>query len=118
MRALTGLSLRTRGHVGRPRIAAGTRVDYVDLRYRNGFVARVPGFREKAAEAGMSTNYRALRKKCMVKESKNLVVATRRRNVEDRRDGRGSETRRIELEIHRHGIATVTRTQEGRRRQH
>jgi cell division protein FtsQ len=25
----------------------GTRVDYVDLRYRNGFVARVPGFREK-----------------------------------------------------------------------
>ena len=27
---------------------AGTRVDYVDLRYRNGFVARVPGFREKA----------------------------------------------------------------------
>ena len=26
---------------------AGTRVDYVDLRYRNGFAARVPQFREK-----------------------------------------------------------------------
>ena len=26
---------------------AGTRVDYVDLRYRNGFAARVPAFREK-----------------------------------------------------------------------
>jgi cell division protein FtsQ len=32
----------------------GTRVDYVDLRYRNGFVARVPGFREKAAKNGTS----------------------------------------------------------------
>jgi cell division protein FtsQ len=26
----------------------GTRVDYVDLRYRNGFAARVPSFKEKA----------------------------------------------------------------------
>ena len=26
---------------------AGTRVDHVDLRYRNGFAARMPGFREK-----------------------------------------------------------------------
>jgi cell division protein FtsQ len=28
----------------------GTRVEYVDLRYRNGFAARVPAFREKAAK--------------------------------------------------------------------
>jgi cell division protein FtsQ len=28
---------------------AGTRVDHVDLRYRNGFAARVPGFHEKPA---------------------------------------------------------------------
>ena len=27
----------------------GTRIDHVDLRYRNGFAARVPGFREKPA---------------------------------------------------------------------
>jgi len=31
---------------------AGTRVDVVDLRYRNGFAARVPAFREKAAKPG------------------------------------------------------------------
>jgi len=36
---------RTLGTLAR----AGTRVDYVDLRYRNGFAARVPQFREKAA---------------------------------------------------------------------
>ena len=29
---------------------AGTRVDRVDLRYRNGFAARVPGFREQPAK--------------------------------------------------------------------
>ena len=29
---------------------AGTHVDHVDLRYRNGFAARVPGFREKPAK--------------------------------------------------------------------
>lgn len=29
---------------------AGTRVEAVDLRYRNGFAARVPGFREKAGK--------------------------------------------------------------------
>ena len=29
---------------------AGTRIDHVDLRYRNGFAARVPGFRERAAK--------------------------------------------------------------------
>ena len=29
---------------------AGTRVDRVDLRYRNGFAARVPGFRERPAK--------------------------------------------------------------------
>jgi cell division protein FtsQ len=34
---------RTLGSLAR----AGTRVDYVDLRYRNGFAARVPQFREK-----------------------------------------------------------------------
>ena len=27
----------------------GKRVDHVDLRYRNGFAARVPGFREKTS---------------------------------------------------------------------
>jgi hypothetical protein len=26
---------------------AGTRIEHVDLRYRNGFAARVPGFRER-----------------------------------------------------------------------
>jgi cell division protein FtsQ len=31
---------------------AGTHVDHVDLRYRNGFAARVPGFREKPAKRG------------------------------------------------------------------
>jgi cell division protein FtsQ len=30
----------------------GTRVDHVDLRYRNGFAARLPGFREKGAKKG------------------------------------------------------------------
>jgi cell division protein FtsQ len=30
----------------------GTRVDHVDLRYRNGFAARVPGLREAPAKAG------------------------------------------------------------------
>jgi cell division protein FtsQ len=29
----------------------GTRIEFVDLRYRNGFAARVPGFREAAAKA-------------------------------------------------------------------
>jgi len=31
---------------------AGTRVEAVDLRYRNGFAARLPGFREKGAKPG------------------------------------------------------------------
>jgi hypothetical protein len=26
----------------------GTRIEHVDLRYRNGFAARFPGFRERA----------------------------------------------------------------------
>lgn len=30
-------------------VKAGTRVDAVDLRYRNGFAARIPAFREKSA---------------------------------------------------------------------
>jgi hypothetical protein len=29
---------------------AGTGVEYADLRYRNGFAARVPGFRERAVK--------------------------------------------------------------------
>ena len=37
---------RTLGALAR----AGTRIDAVDLRYRNGFAARVPGFREKSAK--------------------------------------------------------------------
>ncbi len=37
---------RTLGALAR----AGTRVDYVDLRYRNGFAARVPQFREKTGK--------------------------------------------------------------------
>ena len=36
---------RTMGVLAR----AGTHVDHVDLRYRNGFAARLPGFREKSA---------------------------------------------------------------------
>lgn len=32
---------------------AGTRIDAVDLRYRNGFAARLPGFREKAPRKGL-----------------------------------------------------------------
>jgi cell division protein FtsQ len=31
---------------------AGTRVDYVDLRYRNGFAVRAPGYAEKPARKG------------------------------------------------------------------
>jgi cell division protein FtsQ len=31
---------------------SGARVDHVDLRYRNGFAARMPGFREKGAKKG------------------------------------------------------------------
>ena len=31
---------------------AGTRIEHVDLRYRNGFAARVPGFRERAPRKG------------------------------------------------------------------
>jgi cell division protein FtsQ len=39
---------RTLGALAR----AGTRVHYVDLRYRNGFAARVPGFSEKTPQKG------------------------------------------------------------------
>lgn len=42
-----GAYARTIGAFGR----AGTRADGVDLRYRNGFAARVPGFREKPPRA-------------------------------------------------------------------
>ena len=31
----------------------GTRIEYVDLRYRNGFAARLPGFREGAKKPGI-----------------------------------------------------------------
>lgn len=40
-----GYYARTVGALGR----TGTRVDYVDLRYRNGFAVRVPGLTEKQA---------------------------------------------------------------------
>jgi cell division protein FtsQ len=40
-----GVYARTVGALAR----AGTHVDHVDLRYRNGFAARMPGFREKPA---------------------------------------------------------------------
>lgn len=40
-----GVYARTLGVLAR----AGTHVDHVDLRYRNGFAARMPGFREKSA---------------------------------------------------------------------
>lgn len=42
---------RTLGALAR----AGTRIDTVDLRYRNGFAARVPGFREKGAKPAAGT---------------------------------------------------------------
>ena len=41
-----GVHARTLGALAR----AGTKVEAVDLRYRNGFAARVPGFREKGAK--------------------------------------------------------------------
>jgi cell division protein FtsQ len=31
---------------------SGTKIEYVDLRYRNGFAARVPGFKERAPKKG------------------------------------------------------------------
>jgi cell division protein FtsQ len=42
---------RTLGALAR----AGTRIDAVDLRYRNGFAARVPGFREKGGKPAAGT---------------------------------------------------------------
>ena len=42
---------RTLGALAR----AGTRIEAVDLRYRNGFAARVPGFREKSAKSAAGT---------------------------------------------------------------
>jgi cell division protein FtsQ len=41
-----GVHVRTLGALAR----AGTRVEAVDLRYRNGFAARIPAFREKGAK--------------------------------------------------------------------
>lgn len=43
-----GYYARTLGALTR----SGTRVEYVDLRYRNGFAVRVPGFIEKAPKKG------------------------------------------------------------------
>jgi cell division septal protein FtsQ len=37
---------------------AGTRVEQVDLRYRNGFAARVPEFREAAAKKPVADQLR------------------------------------------------------------
>jgi len=34
---------------------AGTRVEHVDLRYRNGFAARIPGFKERTVKPGTAT---------------------------------------------------------------
>ena len=45
---LLGYYSRTLGALAR----AGTPVEYVDLRYRNGFAARVPGFAEKTPKKG------------------------------------------------------------------
>jgi len=42
---------RTLGALAR----AGTRIEAVDLRYRNGFAARVPGFREKGGKPAAGT---------------------------------------------------------------
>jgi cell division septal protein FtsQ len=42
---------RTLGALAR----AGTRIEAVDLRYRNGFAARIPGFREKSAKPAAGT---------------------------------------------------------------
>jgi cell division protein FtsQ len=42
---------RTLGALAR----SGTRIDAVDLRYRNGFAARVPGFREKGTKPAAGT---------------------------------------------------------------
>ena len=41
-----GYYARTVGALAR----AGTRVEYADLRYRNGFAARIPGFKERAVK--------------------------------------------------------------------
>jgi len=43
---------RTLGALAR----AGTRVDYVDLRYRNGFAARMPQFRERSGKPAIAGN--------------------------------------------------------------
>ena len=61
---------------------AGTRVDRVDLRYRNGFAAHVPGFHERAAKKasaapmsdGMAEPRHEQGSGSMVKDAKNLVV--------------------------------------------
>ena len=53
---------------------AGTRVEYVDLRYRNGFAARVPAFREKPREARRLNEADDRQGRGMVKDSKNLIV--------------------------------------------
>ena len=47
----------------------------MDLRYRNGFAARIPGFREKNAQAGAAKKrHEQTKEACMVKDSKNLIV--------------------------------------------
>lgn len=43
---------RTLGALAR----TGTRIEHVDLRYRNGFAARVPGFRERAPRRVVATS--------------------------------------------------------------
>lgn len=46
LRRFVAAHARTLGALARQ----GTRIDHVDLRYRNGFAARMPGFREGAAK--------------------------------------------------------------------
>ena len=50
LRRFAAAHARTLGTLSRQ----GTRIEHVDLRYRNGFAARVPGFRESAAKKASS----------------------------------------------------------------
>jgi len=66
---------------------AGTRIDTVDLRYRNGFAARVPGFRERppkrVAEAReLETGAQAARRDASSGAVKRSVPAAAHRNHE------------------------------------
>ena len=98
---------------------AGTRVEQVDLRYRNGFAARVPGFRETPAKkpAPDQRQGKALGESTHGQGRQESHRRSRRRYLEDRRDRRRGHAGEA-AQHHRHGDAAVARTQEGRRRQH